>query len=163
MKPSNTDTQEIERAISAEQASDLAALQAAAQGGDVPPADVATTTPPRDLAAEVSGLVGLAVATLGPLFPSLRTIYTPQVTDAAAASIAALCHKHGWCQDGVMGRWGEEIACLAVIAQLSWQTVQGIKADIKARQPAPAEAPPALDLSAPVPATPAGSKTVTFG
>jgi hypothetical protein len=166
MMPTNTDTQEVERAISAEQTADLAALRAAAAGGDVPPGEVATSAPPpRDLAGELAGLVSLAVATLSPVFPSLKAIYTEPVTNTAAQAIAAVCHKHGWCQDGVMGRWGEEIACAAIVLPLAWQTSNGIKADIKARQPAPDPAAPtaALDLSAPAPTAAPGQKTVTFG
>lgn len=150
-----------------EQAADLAALQAAAAtdhsqaGGPEPTAPAA---PAPDLAAEIAGLVTVAVATLGPMFPSLKTIYTPDVTQAAAQAVAAVCRKHGWMEGGLMGKWGEEIACVAIVGPLAWQTVQGVRADIEARKPRePAAAIAGPDLAAPAPApAPAASKTVSF-
>lgn len=166
MKPSNTETQDIERQIiGSEQAADLAALTAAAsEGAAQPGAPVAEPEPAGpDLAQEIAGLVTVAVATLGPLFPSLRTTYTPEVTQAAAESIARVCDKHGWLQGGMMGKWGEEIACAAIVGPLAFQTYQGVKADLEARKP-PAE--PARiagpDLTAPAPTEAAGATAVTF-
>lgn len=150
-----------------EQAADLAALQAAAAATDTPPAttDQAEAEAPRpDLATEIAGMVTVAVATLGPMFPSLKDTYTPEVTQAAAQAIAAVCNKHGWMQGGLMGKWGEEIACAAIVGPLAFQTYQGIKADLAAR--APAKKPESItgpDLSATVPTEVPGQKTVTFG
>lgn len=153
---------------SAEQAADLAALQAAASEPGPTSGGIAQAGPPPgpDLATEIAGLVSVAVATLGPMFPSLKATYTPEITQAAAQAVAAVCNKHGWMQGGLMGEWGEEIACLAICGPLAWQTAQGIKADLEARKPAkePAQAIAGPDLSAPAPApAPAPSKTVTFG
>lgn len=152
-----------------EQAADLAALQAAAAGTEAE-AGLATTDtgePPRvDLATEIAGLASVAVATLGPMFPSIKSIYTPEVTQAAAQAIAAVCNKHGWMQGGMLGEWGEEIACLAIVGPLALQTVKGVKADIAARekdQPAPPERIAAPVMGEPVPAEAMGQKTVTFG
>lgn len=169
MKPSNTNTQEVERdiqgAATSEQAADLAALQAAANDnapgapGAAPVAEAAPHVP--DLAEEIAGLVTVAVATLGPMFSSLKGIYTPEVTQAAAQAIARVCQKHGWLQNGMMGRYGEEIACIAIVGPLALQTYKGVMADLEARKPKQAEriAPPA-----PTEATPTeGQKTVTFG
>lgn len=167
MKPSNTDTQEIERAIAGEQAADLAALQAAAADAPAVAGQPAAEPEPAgpNLAAEIAGLVTVAVATLGPMFPSLRTTYTPEVTQAAAEAIARVCDKHGWMQGGLMGKWGEEIACAAIVGPLAFQTYQGIKADMEARKPPKEPARlefPDLAASAPSEA-PAAAKTVTFG
>jgi hypothetical protein len=151
-----------------EQAADLAALQAAAAGSEAGQLEAGPEESPRlDLAQEITGLASVAVATLGPVFPSLKTIYTPEVTQAAAAAIAAVCEKHGWMQGGMMGKWGEEIACLAIIGPLAWQTSQGIKADLAAREKDKPTKPEALtgpgpDLTAPVPGAPVAQKTVTF-
>lgn len=152
---------------SAEQAADLAALQAAASEPGPTSTGIQAEGPPPgpDLATEIAGLVSVAVATLGPMFPSLKATYTPEITQAAAQAVAAVCVKHGWAQNGLMGQWGEEIACLAICGPLAWQTAQGIKADLEARKPAkePAQAIAGPDLSAPAPAPgPAPSKTVTF-
>lgn len=170
MKPTNTETQQVERDIQGaatdEQAADLAALMAAAGGGA--PGAPATAAEPEpqgpDLAAEIAGAVTVAVATLGPIFPSLAGIYTPEVTQAAAQAVARVCEKHGWLQGGLMGKWGEEIACLAIVGPLAFQTYQGVRADLAAR--APAKEPERIggvDLTAKAPTETPGSKTVTFG
>lgn len=151
-----------------EQAADLAALQAAAAGSEEPGTLTAEPESPRlDLAQEITGLATVAVATLGPMFPSLKTIYTPQVIEAAAQAIAGVCNKHGWMQGGMMGEWGEEIACVAIVGPLAWQTHQGIKADLAARDKDKPTKPEALtgpgpDLAAPVPGEAVAQRTVTF-
>ncbi|WP_395137279.1 hypothetical protein [Schlegelella aquatica] len=148
-----------------EQAADLAALHAMAQA-EAPAPGAASAEPadrpPADLARELAGLITMAVATLGPAFPSLKGIYTPEVTEAAAQSVAAVCHKHGWLQAGLMGRWGEEIACLVIVGPLVYQTAQGVRADLAARAK-PAERIEGPNLAAPVPAPAPVQKTVTFG
>lgn len=152
--------------MSAEQAADFAALQSAAS--EAPPAPGEQQEQEQhqgpDLATEIAGLAAVAVATLSPLFPSLKETYTQEVTKAAAQAIAAVCDKHGWMQGGMMGKWGEEIACAAIVGPLAFQTYQGIKSDLAARAPKkPPERIEGPDMSAPVPETVAGSKTVSFG
>lgn len=147
-----------------EQAADLAALQASANEQAQAQAQALAEPQPEpgpDLAKEIAALVGVAVATLGPLFPSLRTTYTPEVTQAAAQAIAGVCNKHGWLSGGMMGKWGEEIACIAIVGPLAYQTAQGIKADMAAREAKPGET---KQLAAPkVPSEVPGQNTVTFG
>lgn len=150
-------------AQSSEQAADFAALQAAAgPGPDEVAAEEQQEQARPDLAVEIAGLVQAAVGMLAPMFPSLPGIYTPEATQAASVAVAGVCHKHGWMQGGVMGRWGEEIACVAIVGPLAFATYQGVKSDIADRQPVERIGGP--DLSAPVPvAGPAPSKAVTFG
>jgi len=151
-----------------EQAADLAALQAAAAGSEEQGTQTAEPEALRlDLAQEITGLASVAVATMGPMFPSIKTIYTQQVIETAAQAVAAVCNKHGWMQGGMMGKWGEEIACAAIIGPLAWQTHQGIKADLAAREKEKPTKPEALtgpgpDLTAPVPGAPVAQTTVTF-
>lgn len=151
-----------------EQAADLAALQAAAASTETAPDAIDQAEAPRmDLAQEIAGLATVAVATLGPMFPSLKTIYTPEVTEAAAQAIAAVCNKHGWMQGGMMGKWGEEIACVAIVGPLALQTLQGVKADLAAREKEKPTRPERIagpDLAAPAPAPGAAvpQTTVTF-
>lgn len=150
-------------AQSSEQAADFAALQAAAgPGPDEVAAEEQQEQARPDLAVEIAGLVQAAVGMLAPMFPSLPGIYTPEATQAASVAVAGVCHKHGWMQGGVMGRWGEEIACVAIVGPLAFATYQGVKSDIADRQPVERIGGP--DLSAPVTvAGPAPSKAVTFG
>lgn len=151
--------------MAAEQAADLAALQAAANenfpdtvtvpGQEPPP-------PPPDLAQELAGLMQMAVATLGPAFPSLKSIYTPETIGAASESIAAVCRKHGWMQGGMMGEYQEEVTCLFVVGPLALATVQGVKADIAARAKKPEQIQaPAMPEA--VPNEVPGAKSVTIG
>lgn len=171
MKPTNTNTQEVERQIegqgaqSAEQAAELAALQAmvGAEPGQEEGEGEQEVAAVPDLAQEIAGLVQAAVGMLAPMFPSLPGIYTPEATQAAAAATAAVCTKHGWMQGGLMGRWGEEIACAVIVGPLAFATYHGVKADIAARQPAEPSRSGELNLSAPVPTAPGTGKGVTFG
>lgn len=133
------------KAISSEQAADLAAINAAIAeqpAAPVPGMPGSPGEPPKaDLAAEFTGIIKLAVATLSPAFPSLATIYTDHVTAAAASAAAAVCNKHGWMQAGVGGKWAEEIAAAAILLPLGWQTYQGITSDMakaRASKPEPA-------------------------
>jgi hypothetical protein len=154
--------------MNTEQAADFAALQAAANEADAgaPGAQAPEQESARpDLGQEIAGLIKVAVATLSPMFPSLKRTYTPEVTEAAAQSIAALCNKHGWMQGGMFGEYGEEIACLAIVGPLAFTTYQGIKADMaetKAREKPP-ERLEGPDLSAAPPLPAVSGKTVTFG
>ena len=109
-----------------------------------------------------------AIAVSGPFAAAL-----PQAEDniiakswAAAQAIAAVCNKHGWMQGGMMGRWGEEIACVAILGPLALQTVKGVKADLAAREkdkPKPPEQIAGPVIGQPIPAEALGQKTVTFG
>jgi len=176
MKPTNTNTQQVERDIeaghqahSAEQAADLSALQAMAgpaPGQEEGGPELEGAAGP-DLAGELAGLIQAAVGMLAPMFPSLPSIYTPDSTQAAAGAVAAVCNKHGWMQNGLMGRYGEEIACAFIVGPLAFATYKGMQQDLAAREPIKKEAQARggeLDLSAPVPnAAPPVSKAVTFG
>lgn len=156
----------------AEQAADLAALQAAATSGEAvaapAPAGATEAAQGPDLAQEIAGLVTVAVATLSPVFPSLKGIYTEETTAAASNAVAMVCKKHGWLSGGMMGNYGEEIACLAIVGPLAFATYQGVQADLEAkRATAKVEKLEGLDLTAKIeaPTAPidATSKTVTFG
>ena len=147
-----------------EQAADLAALQAAADEAPPPPG-TPEPPPPVDLGAEIAGLITVAVATLGPIFPSLGDIYTPAATQSAAGAIAAVCEKHGWAQGGMLGKWGPEIACALVVGPLALATYKGISADLADMQAKKQklEQLSAPNMAAALPTGAVGSKTVSFG
>lgn len=150
--------------LQAEQAADLAALESMAGEGAQPVGEVAAVPEVPDLAGELGGAITMAVGMLGPMFPSVQGIYTPEVITAVSGSVAAVCEKHGWLQDGLMGRYGEEIACVAVVGPVAFATYKGIQADIAARKPAqPVAAPGELEFKAPVVAGNPGAKTVSVG
>jgi hypothetical protein len=156
----------------AEQAADLAALQASATSGDAVAATAPAGQPEAaqgpDLAQEIAGLVTVAVATLSPIFPSLKGIYTDETTAAASNAVAMVCKKHGWLSGGMMGNYGEEIACLAIVGPLAFATYQGVHDDLEAKRARDkTEKLETIDLTAKIdaPSGPmdSGSKTVTFG
>lgn len=135
LKPSNTNTQEVEQHLSAEQHADLSRLEQMAggeAGGEVQ--EVAEAVGP-DLAQELGGAIDAVVKMFGPMFPSIKGIYTPEVIAGVSGSLAVVCNKHGWLQDGLMGRYGEEIACLFIVGPVAVATYKGVQADIAARTP----------------------------
>lgn len=158
--------------IPGEQAADLAALTAAAEAapplpGSPEAAAMAMPDQRERIAGELSALVLAFVGIARPILPSLAEIYTTETTQAAAAAVAAVCVKHGWLDDGLMGEWGEEIAAAVVLLPLGFATVQGVRADLAARKPAGAaladgSAAPlqVAESSGPVAA---GSRAVQFG
>jgi len=183
MKPSNTNTQPVERDIeagnaaadaptaSAEQAADLAALQAMASGAEPGAVAVVEEEQGPTLQEEIAAAMGMAVAMLGPIFPSLKGIYTPEAMGAASGAIAAVCQKHGWLGGGLMGKYGEEIACVAIVGPLGFATYQGVRADLAdmaKKRPVDAVAKQdGIDLAAPLPTIDPGAASkgpaVTFG
>lgn len=145
----------------AEQAADLAALEAAAAEQQQPGQQVETAPTENTLADEIASMIKIAVATLKPVFPSLHDVYTPETTGAAAGAIAGVCQKHGWLSGGLLGRYGEEIACVAIVGPLAFATYQGITSDI---EKAKAEKKPEALTNQSAPAAPGPkSKVVTFG
>lgn len=151
--------------MSAEQAADLAALQVAAANEEpLPGAHEPVEVP--NLADELEGITLGVVAILKPIFPSLSEIYTPDSTKMAAGGVAAVCNKHGWLQGGMMGKWGEEIACAIVVGPLLVATVKGVRGDLakmEAAKPKAIENTSGPDLTAKAPTQQVGQKTVTFG
>ncbi len=154
--------------LSSERAADFAALDraareqeqtAAADGGEVDAAPVI------DLGKEIAGALLVVSKMIGPMFPSVAAIYSEEMCLAVGGSMVPVCEKYGWLQGGIGGKYGPEIACLAVVGPLAWMTVEAAKADIAARRPAKPENL-GLDFeAAPVQGAAAapGQKTVTFG
>lgn len=154
--------------MSAEQAADLAALSMAAnedQAGPPAPGEAqAQSVNVPDLAGEISGLLAVAVATLSPMFPSLKAIYTTETIGAASQAVAAVCQKRGWLSGGMMGEYAEEVTALAIVGPLALATYQGIKGDIAERKKKEPVDVHGVDLNAKAPTdTPAQPKTVMFG
>lgn len=132
-------------ALSAEQAADLAHLQAAAAEEDIEGMNQAQEiSPVEQLAAEISGIVLAVTAALSPALPSLKRIYTPETTKAAGEAIARVCEKHGWLSDGLMGNWGEEIAAAVILVPLAVTTYQGVQGDIAKLKAAETKKPEAV-------------------
>jgi hypothetical protein len=118
-------------AMSAEQAADFADLSGMAGAQQVPGQPEAQAAPAVNLAGEIKALTLAFVAMARPILPSLAEIYTPETTEAAAEAVAAVCTKHGWALNGLMGEWGEEIGAAVVILPLAFATMKGIKADME--------------------------------
>lgn len=127
----------IENALPDEQAAELRALERGAFEGnaeDIAEAETAIQEQQQagaNLAGELKGLVLAFVGMVGPVFPSLPKIYTPEATEAAANAVSAVCLKHGWLQGGIMGEYAEEITAAVVLLPLGLATYKGMQADIQ--------------------------------
>lgn len=90
-------------------------------------------TPQNDaLAGEFVVYMNMILGILSPALPSLKALYTQPVVEGVAAATATVCHKHGWLQDGIGGRYAEEIALAAIVIPLGFATHQAVKGDIAA-------------------------------
>lgn len=119
--------------LSPDQAVELAQIEAEAMESQAVTAPMeAETQSGPSLKDELSGLVKMAVSMLSPAFPSLEKIYTDETIRTATSAIAAVCNKHGWLQDGLMGEYSEEITAAVIILPLAYATYQGVSADMAA-------------------------------
>lgn len=151
-----------------ERAADFAALQAAAGEQETAQLEAAQALEPErpDLAKEIGGMLTLFVGMVGPLFPSLKEIYTEQSIAAVSGAAAAVCDKHGFLQGGIGGKYGEEIMLLIVAGPMAYATYTGIAGDLAARRAAekPVESLSGPDLAPEVGRqSPPGANTVAFG
>jgi hypothetical protein len=153
-----------------EKAAEFAALQQMANE----PAPGAPVTEPEPeqpaipLAVQISAALGMVVNMAKPMFPSLERIYTAEVLEQVGISLQPVCDKHGWLQEGIGGKYGEELIALVVVAPLAYATYIGVRGDIDARKPRKPDAqlqstfaPPAMEAAAPD--VQPGAKTVTAG
>lgn len=129
---------EQESAMPGEQAAEFAALEAMAQG--VPqqgtqPAQQEDQQQAVPLAQEIAGALLMAANVVGPMFPSLQAIYTPDTCEKVGMALEPVCIKHGWLQDGIGGKYKEELLALAVVGPLAFATYKGVQADIAASKP----------------------------
>lgn len=130
-----------------EQAADLAVLQAEAIGADPQPG-APDPVQAISLEQEFSGLTTALLAVVGPLFPSLKPIYTPEVIEAASSAVAAVCRKRGWLAGGVMGEYAEEVTALIVCGPLALASVQAVRGDLASmKAKAGAQASSAVSLA----------------
>lgn len=181
MKPSNTNTQQIEREIesqgdqpadqpttSAEQAADLAALMNAAAPATEAGAQVQQQQQepagPSVAALQVAELaVGILLPVIAYAVPSLRAA-PAELWEPIPAGVAGILDHYGVGMDELQSPWAR--LALSCAPLLAFAAVEAMKAPPKApEQPAG----DVLDLTAPRPAergaqvAEVGQKTVTFG
>jgi hypothetical protein len=152
--------------ISDEEKQDWAALQAKADSA--PPVPGAPEPEPEPvvipLAQEIAAMLKMISGVAAPMFPTVGKIYTDEVCGAIGGVVAPVCEKHGWLQEGIGGKWGEEIMCLVVVAPIAWATVEAAKQDAAARRQEGKAEPAAARLEAArVPTETPGAKTVSCG
>ena len=153
--------------ISAEQAADLSALQAAAAVQTLPEQQAAQVQQAQagdSLAGEFGAVASILLAVLKVPYPSLAPIWTDEAIAATSNAAAAVCVKRGWLADGFMAGYGEEAALLCVAAPLVMASAGAIKADTAKRKPEQPEQPAPVAVAGPVlvPEQPAAA-TVTIG
>jgi hypothetical protein len=84
--------------------------------------------------ASVALILALSVPFLGRLYPSLLVVYTDEAQGAVSATLGPVLTKYGINLGDMGGRWKEEIAAVAVCGPIAIATLEGIKADIAARE-----------------------------
>lgn len=159
MKPTNTDTQEVERQIDAEQASDLAALQMAAGEGQGAAGPVAEQEPQRTEPSEQSKqlavlIVGIARPLVCYAVPALRSA-PDELWDPVPQGVAGLLDHYDLSQH-IDNPWAGLALCCAPLAVFA--ASEAMKEKPKAREPQQLD-----NFAAPVPGDAPGQKTVTFG
>jgi hypothetical protein len=171
MKPSNTDTQQVERDIegqapgaSAEQAADLAALTAAAGGGEggqvqADEQEAGQIPQPSEAAMQVAALaVGILRPVLAYAVPALRTA-PDALWEPVPGGVAGILDHYGIGVEALQSPWARlALACAPLAA---FAAVEAMKEPPKKE---PTEGP-ALDLTErkPEPVQAVNQKTVTFG
>lgn len=127
-------------ALPADILAQAAALDAAANGGvDIPGAANSSVTVPAAISAEkiasdVEGLLLMAVGMLGPMFPKLANVWTPETCNRVAAATVPVLIKRGWIPD--FGAWGPEIMLCIAVAPLVGPTADALKLQAEPKKPA---------------------------
>lgn len=105
---------------------------------------------PVDYADEAHSLLTFAVSMLGPLYPSLNRIYTPETVDKLAAKAGPVMEKYGLTAGGLFEKWKKEIDLAVIAVPLAIATYKGIRADLAAMKERAQqdEQPPAGTLEA---------------
>lgn len=85
-----------------------------------------------NLAGEFSVYLTMIVGVVAPALPSVKAIYSEQVIGGLSEATAAVCIKHGWLQDGIGGKYAEEITLAALIIPLGLATHKAVQHDIAA-------------------------------
>jgi hypothetical protein len=154
--------------LSGEQAQDFAALQAMANDAPAMPGQPEEPIQPErpPLEKEIAAALLMVSKVLGPILPTVAKIYSEETCEAVGNALAPLCNKYGWLQDGIGGKYGEEIMCLVVVGPIAYATVIAAQGDIAARSPKKqTEALAGADIeNVKQPEQPAaGAKTLTVG
>lgn len=119
---------------------DLNALTAQAAAADAnanPPDPALNIENPEmqvvnNLAGEFTVYLTMIIGVLSPALPSLKTIYSEPVIGGLSEATAAVCNKHGWLQDGIGGKYAEEITLAALVIPLGMATHKAVQFDIAA-------------------------------
>lgn len=144
---------------------DQLAAEAAAVDAENAPAQLPIEQPAEeqqaaahDEVAELSAIIGIVTSLFAPVFPSLTKIYTPETVASIAGAAVPVMQKHGLSTGGILGKWAEELALLAVVAPVAMATYQGVQSDIAAAKAKPEEVPKVLESVAVEPVAPAADQ-----
>lgn len=146
-------------ALPADILAQAAALDAAsAPAGDIPGSvTVQPGISPEKIASDIEGLLLMAVGMLGPMFPKLANVWTPETCNRVAAATAPVLIKRGWIPD--FGAWGPEIMLCIAVAPLVGPTADALKlqAEPKKIEQVKPDGPKQQDQAAPIFITPAST------
>lgn len=150
-------------AMSAEQAADLAAIQASAAGEAVQPGQEVATQGPPPPSAQAMGAAGLFVGIAMPILcATVRGLReAPQeLWEPVTEGVAGLLDHYGLASEALNGPWARFAFSVAPLA--GFVVIAQMKAEAdKPRTEAQTLTGP--DLTAKAPAGPVGANTVTFG
>lgn len=93
-----------------------------------------------NLAGELAVYLTMIVGIVSPALPSVKAIYSEQVISGLCEATAAVCNKHGWLQDGIGGKYAEEITLAALVIPLGMATHKAVAHDIERLKQQQAEA-----------------------
>lgn len=161
MKPTNTDTQQVERAIDSEQASDLAALQlAAGEGQGAATAPTGATPEPTGPSEQSKQLAVLVVGIARPLIcyavPALRNA-PDELWEPVPQGVAGVLDHYDLSQH-IDNPWAGLALCCAPLAMFAaTEAMKNAPKDAKPKEPGQLAAP--VDVPQEVP----GAKVVSFG
>lgn len=83
-------------------------------------------------AGHVRKALEMALMILGPMFPTLKKVYTPKVIESVSVTSGALAVKYGWDLDLI--KFEEEIAFAFVMYPVAMGTYQAVLHDLNAKK-----------------------------
>lgn len=136
-------------AMAEDQATELAALEAAAKGQGAPAGEPMAGEPaPVDTVEESRQMWAMVFTVAGGIMPEVERLYTPERIERIAVAWVPLAQKRGWDLGDLFGRWAPEI--MFVVAIIPPEMGKAIAAMVRAklagrRAPATVEQAPEAD------------------
>lgn len=122
--------EDLEKLQAEAAALDASGEEGAVTGTSATPEQMESLDRTAALAKELQMFGGVLLGVLTPALPSLKEIYTEPVVTALCDSVARVLVKYNIFENGIGGRWAEEIALAAIALPLAFATYKGVNGDI---------------------------------